>query len=91
MGLYINQLRDGRPLPAQNKARFLIENAGATVIDVPKSESDWRANMVCVVENGPFDAAGYAWTPREMMDFAHPTDHRRKTWLIVPDVALIAR
>jgi hypothetical protein len=90
MGLYINQLADGTYLPSTDKAAQLIAS-GAKVIPAPTKREDWQENMVCVVENGIFDAAGYADTPNEMMAFSQPQDHRAKTWLIVPDAAKIAK
>jgi hypothetical protein len=37
--------------------------------------------VICVVENGLFDAACYCYNDREIAAFADPNDHRRKTWL----------
>ena len=82
MGYYINQI-NGKSLPARNKTQALI-NEGAVKIDEP---IEFCENLVCVVENGPFDAAAYAFSKGEMKNFQIPSDYRLKTWLIVENAA----
>jgi hypothetical protein len=90
MGQYINSTPHGA-LPAQNKAAHLLATVPGTLqVPAPTRESDFVDNLVCVVENGIFDAAGYCFSAREMMAFAYP-DSRRKTWLVVPDASKFAR
>jgi hypothetical protein len=79
MGYYINEI-NGESLPATGKAQFLIKNGATRVTDLVFQE-----NLVCVVENLMFDAAGYAFSKNEMDAFNDPNDYRRKTWLIVPN------
>ena len=86
MGRYINVLEDGTPLPAKNKAQFLINHGGATQIPTP---THFEPNLVCVCENGPFDAAAYAYCEEEMKVFKMP-DTRNKIWLLVPNAEKIA-
>jgi hypothetical protein len=78
MGKYINQ--DSRSLPLgssfDQKVMSLIAD-GATRIPSDK----FVPNMVCVVDNGHFAAAGYCYSEGEHAAFNHPTDGRRKTWL----------
>lgn len=83
MGYYINDLKDGTWLPAREKVKFLIEKANAKVIPFPK---EFVPDLVCVIHNGNFDAAGYCYDENEMKSFARPDD-RPRTWLIVPDAA----
>ena len=52
MGRYINNIKDGTPLPVHGKAKFLIDKAGATHTD-----ATFKEDLVCVVQNGLFDAA----------------------------------
>lgn len=80
MGYYINQI-NGNILPAKNKAQFLLEN-GAKEIE---GEIKFQENLVCVVENVFFDAAGYAYNEFEMEEFNNPYDERKRRWLIVPN------
>lgn len=92
MGLYLNDLGNGTFLPNVGKAQALV-NAGATQISRPRSEADFRENMVCVVVNERFDAAAYADTPEEMMRFATPRrdDSRPQFWFIYDGAKEVAR
>ena len=86
MGYYINQTSTGKALPSVNKAQFLLDNEpGTTKVD----GKSFQENLVCVVENGFFDAAGYCYSDQEYEDWKHP-DGRRRTWLVVPSAATIA-
>ena len=85
MGYYINQI-NGKLLPAKNKAQFLIENGAKKV----EGKIEFQENLVCVVENAFFDAAGFTFSQDEMDVFNNPYDNRPKTWLIVPDAAKLA-
>jgi hypothetical protein len=81
MGYYINYLPDGTPLPMKGKAAAIYNGVpGAIAINKP---TEWVENLVCVVENGPFDAAGYAHSPEEMEVFKD-TNGRSSMWYIVP-------
>ena len=77
MGKYINE--DSRGLPigasASHKVQSLIAD-GATRI----SNEEFVPNMICVVDNGLFGAAGYCYDEREYNDWKQP-DGRNKTWL----------
>jgi hypothetical protein len=86
MGHYLEYLPDGSPLLSQNKADQLLSIPQARQIFPPPKT--WEENLVCVVENGPFDAAGYVFNQRELEAFSYP-DSRRKTWLHVPDAAAL--
>lgn len=77
MGRYINQNSKGESLPANGKAAALIAD-GAKVISQP---TEFEENVVCVVENGMFDAAGYMFNANELKAFTYPGDNRPKTWL----------
>lgn len=85
MGYYINKI-NGKVLPAKEKAKFLIEN-GATKVE---GKVEFKENLVCVIENFLFDAAGYVFSESEMEEFNSPYDNRPKTWLIVPNAAELA-
>ena len=74
-------------LPAKDKADVLI-NEGSKLL--PKAPEKWEPNLVCVLENGMFDAAGYVFDQNELEAFTFP-DRRRRTWLIVPNAAVRAR
>lgn len=87
MGYYINNLADGTELPGKGKAKALIESGGARLIDRPDG---FVEDLVCVVDNGPFDAAGYCFSEEEFKVFAS-NDGRSKRWLIVPNAKELAK
>lgn len=69
-----------------NKTNWLRINHGAqlmlcpppTFADVPDG-----AALICVVDNGPFEAAAYIYNQRELEAFDDPRDIRRKWWLLM--------
>lgn len=77
MGYYIETPK------SKGKAQWLIDNAqGIQVIP------DWEVTklghvLVCVVDNGPFEAAGICYSENELDSFARP-DGRPKTWVAIP-------
>lgn len=76
-----------------NKAKHLLEKFGGTPIKhhepwnqkVPTSLTEIRPDqaLVCVVDNGMFEAAGVAYSDRELQAFNRPDDRRPKVWLIL--------
>lgn len=77
MGYYINIDSKGNFLPARGKALALIAD-GAIEVERDK----FVENLVCVVSNGPFDAAGYVFSESELAHFTDPRDTRYKVWLV---------
>jgi hypothetical protein len=78
MGYYIQSTSKNQPLANKKKAEALIAD-GATVV-----EPIYQPNLICVVENGAFDAAGYCYSQSEFEAFLDD-DGRKKTWLTHPD------
>lgn len=78
MGLYINNNSKGHPIGNSFNAKVanLIED-GAVKIPEP---TEFQENLVCVIDNGFFAAAGYAFSKEEMEVFLTP-DNRNKQWL----------
>ena len=67
----------------KGKADWLMNNAGARpVSDLSFPPMDGYL-MVCVVDNGPFEAAAIAYSREEWKVFTRP-DGRMKMWLWVP-------
>lgn len=85
MGRYINETSKGEPLPRTGKANALI-NDGAKIVQPNK----FQENLICVIENGFFDAAGYAFSENEFKAFKHP-DGRNKIWLVHPLAKKLAK
>ena len=77
MGFYVEQKSKGEGLLIHDKADQLIAD-GATRVDgrtfVPR--------MICVVDNGNFDAAAWAYNKKEHSRF-QLEDGRTKQWLQV--------
>ncbi len=86
MGYYINRTPK-RPLDKKRKAEFIHTDCDAQlVLNVPKSLSEIPADkaLICVVDNGPFEAAALAFDDRELEHFTWNTeDERPKTWLMM--------
>ncbi len=87
MGYYINNI-NGALLPSIGKAQAILSLIdGAKKIPPPDR---FQADLVCVVVNGPFDAAAYAYSTEEMEVFLQ--EKRRPTqWLIVPGAKELAK
>ena len=84
MGKYVNNTSKGTQLPAVGKAQLLIED-GATEVD----GETFVENMICVVDNGAFEAAAYAYSESEYKEFKRP-DGRSRVWLTHPKVKEMA-
>ena len=72
--------------PAKGKAAML-ENLGATRLGVDDTLLDIGTGyvLVCVVDNGPFEAAAIVdFLAGHPADFAGLHDYRPKTWLSLP-------
>lgn len=81
MGLYINKDSKGNLLPTTGKA-FALQRDGAAIIPEPKQ---WDEGIICVVDNGFFDAAGYCFNKAELEAFRPtPSDTRKRWWLHWP-------
>jgi len=78
MGYYINENSKGEPIGPQSKTKALIAD-GARIVSGDKFEE----NLICVVQNGFFDAAGYAYSEAEWKVMSE-SDGRRKIWLVHP-------
>lgn len=78
MGKYINGTSNGSVgASAQSKYDAIIADGGQPIPE----PTEFVENLVCVVNNGMFGAAAYAFDEREMNAFKQP-DGRPKQWLI---------
>lgn len=80
MGCYMNDFGE----KVRGKAAHLVNNYGAEIIALEREGSAYmfipptdKEVMVCIVENGPFDAVGVAYDEKEFNDFNRP-DGRSK-------------
>ena len=84
MGKYINETSNGTPLGARGKVQQLL-NDGAK-----RTDATWKPNLICVLDNGLFEAAAYMYSEGEFEEF-NDIDGRQKTWLTHEDAEKIAR
>ena len=82
MGRYLNKTVNGTPLPALGKVAALLAD-GATLYGGALKDANLDT-LVCVVNNGPFEAAAWAYDAREVAEFSDPQDRRQKVWLVYP-------
>lgn len=93
MGFYIRELADGTPIPGKDAADFLLKVSGAYQIHPPPEK--WEEDLVCVIENGNFDAVGYIYSQRELVRFlprpgsAAFQDRRRRSWIHFPGAGVL--
>jgi len=71
--------------PAKGKVNHIVD-MGATVISEDGARQimesgDEDNGVIIVVDNGPFEAAAWAFDLREFKVFTNPRDHRPKTFL----------
>jgi hypothetical protein len=73
-----------------HKAKQLVDLYKAELVLSPeKFDFSGPDALICVVENGPFDAAGICFDAKERDDFNSPTDPRPKTWLKLPKTKVL--
>lgn len=85
MGYYLEHTPKGTRLPKVGKADALIADGAKEIINPV-----FGPNLVCVVENGAFDATAYCYSKQEFRRFLQPGDLRRKRWLIVQGAATLS-
>ena len=84
MGYYINTDSSGRLLSRK-------DSAGALILDGAKlTDPSFKENLICVVDNGMFEAAAFIFSEKEFHDFNDPADRRRKWWLVHPQAASLS-
>lgn len=77
MGLYIEFAEH------LGKADQLLALRGAREVNSPQFDPTGKEILVCVVENGSFDAAGICYSAQEAIDFDSPRDIRPKRWVLI--------
>ena len=88
MGYYIN------PPGGETKEQWLQNHAtrqflpGEAPSSYPPAEND--QTYVCLVNNGPFTAAGVIYSSREFNDWSDPEDRRPRLWFTVKKADLVA-
>lgn len=80
MGLYLEVDSKKVPLGIRSKADNLIMDGAREITVTPT----YQRNLVCVVNNGPFEAAGFIYSRQEFSEF-FGTDRRPRRWLVCTD------
>ena len=67
------------------KVDYIVKNYGGKIVSQPRSWSDIPEGkaLLVVVNNGPFEAAAYAYKQEEFQDFTNPTDRRPKEFVLI--------
>jgi len=67
---------------SKGKAKQLEVIYGATAL--PEAPKTWQKDpaIICVVDNGSFEAAGFCYSPQELEEFKRD-DGRPRTWLLL--------
>ncbi|MFW6311879.1 MAG: hypothetical protein ACOC1K_06560 [Nanoarchaeota archaeon] len=86
MGYYIDSNSKGETLPAIGKVSMLVKDGA---VRIPSDKLKFQPNLVCVVENPWFDAAGYCFSEDEFEAFNRP-DGRPKHWLVYKHAAKLS-
>jgi len=83
MGDYINRTPSG-PL-GYRKAQAILNDCDAIRIARPSSFADVPDGyaLICVVDNGPFEAAVLIKDEREFSEFTRGDDGRPKVWIVM--------
>ena len=78
MGYYI-------PGPPKGKAEFIVNEYQGEIVNMPLYFNQFGDDkvVICVVDNGPFEAAGYCFSEDEFQVFSCSADNRPKTWLVM--------
>ena len=78
MGYYIQVLKN------KGKAQQIVDLYGGRIALSPPSFEDIAEGeaIICVVDNGPFEAAGFCFNQRELNDFSY-YDDRPRVWVVM--------
>lgn len=71
--------------PTKGKAEMLVEKHGAKMVNEADAMCYYNDGdgVVCVVDNGFFEAAAFCYSQNEVSAFSDPSDLRPKTWLVM--------
>lgn len=87
MGKYVNHTSAGAVgASADSKCQAIINDGG---IEIPEPK-EFIPNLVCVVNNGMFGAAAYAYNESEFNCFKRPDGRPKRwfTWHVVEQYAM---
>lgn len=67
----------------KGKAEYLVNNHGAVRLSGYMPVAEAHEVLICVVDNGPFEAAGIMYSLNEVESFNDEQDRRPKEWLLM--------
>jgi hypothetical protein len=69
----------------KDKARIIAERYNGLIVPKPPSYEVVPEDtaIIVVLDNGPFKAAGFAYSKQEFEEFTDPNDGRRKTFVLI--------
>jgi len=78
MGYYIQG-------PLHGKAEILVDKHGGEIVDIPASFEDIPEDkaLICVMDNGAFEAAGLVYSTGEFEEFTLSSDFRPKKFVLM--------
>ena len=84
MSRYINAIGN-IPLLPKGKAEAILNITESKEITQPKSLQDIETTqgLVCVVDNGLFEAAAFIYNNEEFSAFTLLNDMRKKRWIVI--------
>jgi hypothetical protein len=82
MGQYINAIEGLAMGPDFESKCLVIKMHGGVETDA----NSFQENLVCVINNGPFAAAAYAYNASEWAEFKKP-DGRPRKWFVLPNAS----
>jgi hypothetical protein len=85
MGLYAEHDLNGNPLPVKGKADALVASGAKIISNIITWDDSWPGRLICVVQNGIFDAAAIVTNFREFDRFRRGMAGRMHHWVVVPD------
>jgi hypothetical protein len=67
------------------KVQWIVDNYDGKVVALPASYDaiPEGKGLIVVVDNGIFEAAGFAYSEEEFRVFSNISDYRPKTWLLI--------
>lgn len=71
----------------RGKAKFIADNHGGQIIrfdDARRMMNDGSHDIIVVMDNGPFEAAGFAYDMEEFKAFTDPNDFRPRQFVALP-------
>lgn len=78
----------------KGKAQQIMDMLDGIEISTDEAEmiiKEQLGAVICVVNNGPFEAAAYIYNLSEFRQFSRREDNRPKTWIVVNDIEEVHR